>query len=147
MTQEYTSTSTLWSPVDSIVFISNLLPIQNEQTAPPNTYGNGNVGNSTAVSQSAFQPIITDITNDLSTDPAGYRKMIYYAPTAEYRMADFQNSKAEIKNIDIQLFWKNRLNNQLYPVSMYNLSSVSFKMMFRKKNALMGLAKSERNAY
>ena len=147
MTQEYASTSTLWSPIDSIVFISNLLPIQNEQTAPPNAYGNGNVGNSTAVSKSAFQPIITDIANSLSGDPTGYRKMIYYAPTAEYRMADFQNSKAEIKNIDIQLFWKNRLNNQLYPVSMYNLSSVSFKMMFRKKNALMGLAKSERTGY
>ena len=147
MTQEYISTSTLWSPIDSIVFISNLLPIQNEQTAPPNTYGNGNVGNSTAVSKSAFQPIITDITNDLSVDPTGFRKMIYYAPTAEYRMADFQNSKAEIKNIDIQLFWKNRLNNQLYPISMYNLSSVSFKMMFRKKNALMGMAKGERNVY
>jgi hypothetical protein len=70
--------------------------------------------------------------------------MLYYAPTAEYRMADFQNSKTEIKNIDVQVFWKNRLNNQLYPVSMYNLSSVSIKIMFRKKNALMNLAKGER---
>lgn len=147
MTQEYDSTSSLWSPVDSIVFTSNFLPLQNEQTAPPNTYGAGNVGNSTAVSQSAFQPIITDIANDLAVDATSYRKMIYYAPTAEYRMGDFQNSKTEIKNIDIQLFWKNRLNNQLYPISMFNLSSVSIKMMFRKKNALMGLAKSERNAY
>jgi len=145
MTQEATSTSTLWSPVDSIVFVTGLLPIQNEQTAPPNTYGVGNIGNSTATAPSAFLPILTDIANDLALDPFAYRKMIYYAPTAEYRMADFQNSKAEIRTIDVQLFWRNRLNNELYPMSMYNLSSVSIKMMFRKKNSLIsGLAKSER---
>jgi hypothetical protein len=133
MTQEYISTSTIWSPIDALVFISNLLPLQNEQTAPPNTYGTGNIGNSSAAVQSAFQPIITDVANDLSSDPTAYRKMIYYAPVAEYRMADFQNSKTEIKNIDISVFWRNRLNNQLYPLAMYNLSSVSIKIMFRKK--------------
>jgi hypothetical protein len=70
--------------------------------------------------------------------------MIYYAPSAEYRMADFQNSKQDIRNIDIQVFWKNRLDNQLYPVSMFNLSSVSFKLMFRKKTYL---AKGENKGY
>jgi len=133
MTQNYTSTSTLWSPIDSIVFTSTLLPLQNEQTAPPNSLGSRNTGNSTATSQSAFAPIITDVALDLSSDPSGYRKMIYYAPQAEYRMADFQNSKADIRNVDIQVFWKNRLDNSLYPISMFNLSSVSFKLMFRKK--------------
>lgn len=133
MTQECPSTSTLWSPIESLVFTSNLLPLQNEQTAPPNVFGTGNIGNTTATAPSAFQPIITDIANDLSNDPYAWRKMNYYAPVAEYRMCDFQNSKAEIKNIDIQVFWKNRLNNTLYPLRMFNLSSVSIKMMFRKK--------------
>jgi hypothetical protein len=133
MTQNYLSVSTLWSPIDSIVFTSTLLPLQNEATAPPNALGTKNTGNSAATSQSAFTPIITDVALDLSTDGAAYRKMIYYAPAAEYRMADFQNSKQDIRNIDIQVFWKNRLDNQLYPVSMFNLSSVSFKLMFRKK--------------
>jgi hypothetical protein len=141
MTQEAQSTSTLWSPIESLVFISNLLPIQNEQVAPPNAYGTGNIGNSTATAQSAFQPIITDVANDLSLDPFAYRKMIYYAPTAEYRMSDFKNSKQEIKTVDIQVFWKNRLNNNLYPLTMYNLSSVSIKILFRKKSQL---SKSER---
>jgi hypothetical protein len=138
MTQNYVSTSTLWSPIDSIVFTSTLLPLQNEQTAPPNTLGTRNTGNSTATSQSAFSPIITDVSLDLGSDPSAYRKMIYYAPSAEYRMADFQNSKQDIRNIDIQVFWKNRLDNQLYPVSMFNLSSVSFKLMFRKKQMSKG---------
>ena len=135
MTQNYESTSTLWSPIDSIVFTSTLLPLQNEQTAPPNALGTRNTGNSAATSQSAFSPIITDVSLDLSTDATGYRKMIYYAPSAEYRMADFQNSKQDIRSIDIQVYWKNRLDNNLYPVSMFNLSNVSFKLMFRKKTA------------
>jgi len=134
MTQDYISTSSLWSPIDSIVFTSTLLPIQNESTAQPNALGTRNTGVSSATSQSAFTPIITDIALDLSTDPAGYRKMIYYSPNAEYRMADFQNSKQDIRSIDIQVYWKNRLDNNLYPVSMFNFSSVSFKLMFRKKD-------------
>jgi len=133
MTQNYTSVSTLWSPVEAIVFTSSLLPIQNEQTAPPNALGTQNVGNSSATSASAFSPIITDIALDLGSDGAGYRKMIYYAPTAEYRMADFQNSKTDIRTIDIQVFWRSRLDNQLYPISMFNLSSVGIKIMFRRK--------------
>ena len=148
MTQNYVSTSTLWSPIDSIVFTSTLLPLQNEQTAPPNTLGTRNTGNSTATSQSAFSPIITDVSLDLGGDPTAYRKMIYYAPNAEYRMADFQNSKQDIRNIDIQVFWKNRLDNQLYPVSMFNLSSVSFKLMFRKKQLPRGeMAKQQSGGY
>lgn len=142
MTQDYSSTSTLWSPIESIVFTSALLPIQNEQQAPPNALGTKNTGNSAATSQSAFAPIITDVALDLSSDPSGYRKMIYYAPSAEYRMADFQNSKADIRSIDVNVFWRNRLDNNLYPLSMFNLSSVSIKLMFRKKFIL---GKSERN--
>jgi hypothetical protein len=132
MYQDIPSTSTLWSPIDSIVFTSNLLPLKNEQNAPPNSLGSGNLGTN-STSQSAFAPIITDIALDLSADPNGYKKMIYYAPAAEYRMASFQNSKVDIRSIDIQVWWKNRLDNQLYPLQMYNLSSVSFKLMFRKK--------------
>jgi hypothetical protein len=141
MTQNYLSTSTLWSPIDSIVFTTALIPIQNEAQAPPNTLGSKNTGNSASTSRSAFQPIITDVAFDLSSDPSAYRKMIYYSPQAEYRMTDFQNSKADIRSIDVQVYWRNRLDNNLYPVSMFNLSSVSIKIMFRKKGYL---AKSEK---
>jgi hypothetical protein len=35
----------------------------------------------------------------------------------------------------VQVFWRNRLNNQLYPIRAFNQSSISFKMMFRHRNA------------
>jgi hypothetical protein len=31
------------------------------------------------------------------------------------------------------VFWKFRLTGELFPINMFNLSSVSIKMMFRKK--------------
>jgi hypothetical protein len=112
--------------------------------APPNALGTRNTGISTATAASAFTPIITDVAIPLSAPEgaAAYRQMIYYTPTSEYRMADFQNSKQDIRNIDVQVFWKNRLDNNLYPLTMFNLSSVSIKLMFRKKSIL---SKSERS--
>jgi hypothetical protein len=137
--QDYSSTDSLWSPVSSIVFTSTLLPIRTEATGAPVVLGAGNIGFSQATVQSAFQPIITDIALDTSTGNAdAYRRFIYYAPSAEYRLSDFSSSKQDVRNIDIQVFWKNRLDNQLYPINMFNLSSVSIKVMFKHKDA--GLA-------
>lgn len=134
--QDYSSTDSLWSPISSVVFTSTLLPIKAEATGTPVILGVGNTGFSSATVQSAFQPIITDISLDTSqTNADSYRKFIYYAPSAEYRLSDFSPSKQEIRNIDIQVFWKNRLDNQLYPITMFNLSSVSIKVMFKHKDA------------
>ena len=133
-TQEYISTSNLWSPVASIVFTSTLLPLKTEGTGQPIRFGEGNLGYSSGTAQSAFQPIITDIAVDLQAGGSElYRQFIYYTPQAEYRMTAFEKSRQEIRNIDIQVWWKNRLDNELYPVQMYNLSSVSLKVMFRKR--------------
>jgi len=131
MQQNYESTSTLWSPVDSIVFVSNLLPLVFENVGDPIKFGEGN-DNSLNTDQGNFAPIITDIalTNQNAHD---YREFILYSPLAEYRLLSFQRSKTVIQNIDIQVFWRNRLDNKLYPLQMFNGSSVSIKMMFRRR--------------
>ncbi len=140
MVQDSESTSTLWCPVSSIVFTSGFLPIVNESTGYPIVFGTGNVSSQSTV-QSAFQPIITDVAlaNQTASD---YRGFINYTPTAEYRITSFQRGRNEVRQIDIQVWWKNRLDGQLYPLQMYNLSSVGIKIMFRKKGATIhGLGK------
>ena len=132
LTQEYNSTSTLWSPIESIVFTSTLIPIFPEQVGEPIVYGGGNDNANSNNSTSAFSPIITDIALPMQT-AHDYREFLEYAPTAEYRLSAFTSSKQELRNIDVQVFWKSRLDNNLYPVRMFNQSSVSIKMMFRKK--------------
>jgi hypothetical protein len=128
--QDYESTSTLWSPIASLVFTSTFLPIVNEYAGAPIRLGTGN--NTAITVPSAFQPIITDVAlaNQSASD---YRGFINYTPPGEYRITSFQKGKNEIRQIDIQVFWKNRLDGKLYPVGMYNLSSVSLKIMFRKR--------------
>lgn len=129
--QDYESTSTLWSPIESIVFTSSLLPLVFEQTGDPITFGTSNDG-SPSSGRPAFSPIITDIS--LTNENANsYRSFILYSPTAEYRMASFQKSKTPLYNIDVQVYWKNRLDGKLYPVSMFNCSNVSIKIMLRRR--------------
>jgi len=134
MTQEYESTSTLWSPVSALVFTSTLIPIFPESVGEPIVYGAGNDTANANNSTSAFSPIITDIALPLNA-ASDYRTFIEYVPTAEYRLSSFTSSRQELRNIDVQVFWKCRLDNNLYPVRMFNLSSVSIKMMFRKKHS------------
>lgn len=131
MTQNYESTSSLWNPISSIVFTSSLIPIISEQMGNPAVFGESNDSyvNSTS---SNFAPIITDISIPLD-NAHGYRGFIQYAPNSEYRMTSFTKSNQPLKNIDIQVFWKNRLDNTLYPVKMPNYGTVSIKVMFRKK--------------
>jgi len=130
--QEYLSTGTLWSPIESIVFTSTLLPCVNEFTGVPQRFGDS-TDRTQATTQNAFQPIITDIAIP-TTSAQDYRGFIEYAPSAEYRMISLATSKQEIKNIDIQVFWKNRIDGSLNPIRLYNNSNISLKIMFRKRD-------------
>jgi hypothetical protein len=129
--QDFISTGTLWSPISSLVFVSTLIPILPEQTAQPILLGDGNT--QPTGSQSAFQPIITDISLPMETADA-YKSFISYVPSAEYRLSTMSNSPIEVRSIDIQVYWKSRLDNELYPVILYNQSSISVKMLFRRRD-------------
>ena len=131
--QDWSSTDSMWSPIESFVFTSTLLPIKKEFTARPIQLGDGNAGGQSTGSQNDFAPIIADIIIDQAVEKAqGYKTFTLYEPSAEYRMASVQASHDEIRNIDIQVFWKYRLTGELVPISLVNTSDVSIKVMFRK---------------
>jgi hypothetical protein len=131
--QDYESTSTLWSPIESIVFTSSLLPIVFESSSDPIRFSDSNTDSQTTGSRPVFQNIITDVQL-VNQNAHDYRQYIQYAPVAEYRLSNFQNSKVPINQIDIQVSWKNRLDGKLYPITMFNCSSVSIKMMLKRKD-------------
>jgi hypothetical protein len=131
--QDFKTIDQLWSPVASIVFTTGLIPIRAEATGQPVITGTSNTSLSAPTSQSAFQPIITDVVLPMTDGAADYCGFVYYAPAAEYRMSSLASSPIDIRSIDLQVFYRNRLNNTLYPISMFNLSNVSFKIMFRHK--------------
>jgi copper chaperone CopZ len=129
MTQNYESTSSLWSPISSIVFTSGTLPLVNELTGAPNIV-NDNLGTQTT---NAFQPIITDIALGMDNGASSYREFISYVPSGEYRMSSFMNNQQPLTQIDLQIYWKSRLDLKLYPIAMPAFSSASLKIMFKKK--------------
>jgi hypothetical protein len=131
MVENFPNTATLWNPIASIVFTSTQLPIANESVSSPSIFGRSNdVGSTTSAN---FAPIIGDMAINLK-EASGYSNLIFYEPNGEFKMASMMGgSNNSINNIDIQAYWKNRLDNKLYPIRMFNYSSVSMKMMFRKK--------------
>lgn len=131
--QDYNSTNSLWTPVQSIVFTSTLLPTKNEYSGKPLLLGDSNT-NTSAGSQAGFEPIIADFVVDQQSEKAeGWRDFTLYEPTAEYKMVSLTASHEEIRNIDVQVFWKYRLTGELIPLTMFNCSDVGIKMLFRKK--------------
>jgi len=131
MVQDYPSTSNLWNPCESIVFTSALLPVANELTSPPVDWGQSNITTPSSGAP-AFEPIITDVSV-FQTDAHAYRSYTQYTPTAEYRIASFLRGRASINQIDIQVWWRNRLDGKLYPLQMFDQSSCSMKVMFRRR--------------
>jgi len=131
--QDFPCVDTLWSPIANLVFTSQLIPVVKEAQSDPTNLGTSDVGQSSVVSPSAFQPIVTDIELGLTEKgPDLYRSFVQYSPTAEYRLSDIAGS-GELRNIDIQLWWRGRLDGELYPVNMFNLSTVTIKILFRRK--------------
>jgi len=130
--QDYNSTNSLWSPCAGIVFTSSLLPIKNEYSSKPIVLGtSSSLG--TTNSPSAFEPIIADFVVDQQIEKAeGWRSFTLYEPNAEYKLSSIQASHDEIRNIDVNVYWRFRLTGELIPLTMFNCSDVSIKMMFRK---------------
>lgn len=130
ITQDFPSTSSIWSPISSITFCSSLLPVNAEQMGTPVIYTSSNYVPS-QTSQSLYQPIITDICLPLDRS-SDYKNSISYSPNSEYRMASLMGNGG-INSLDISVFWRCKYNQQLYPITMPNGSTCSIKIMFRRK--------------
>lgn len=130
MVQDYASTSSLWSPVEAIVFVSGLMPLTTEQSSDPIRFGSTNLGNATT--SAGFEPVITDVALE-QTSASDYRQYFQYSPTAEYRLISTLRSKTPINSFDISVYWRNRLDGRLYPLQMFNGSSASIKIMLRRR--------------
>lgn len=136
LAQDFACVDTMWSPISTLAFTSQLMPFFKETQTDPTYVGASNTGYSNPTAQSAFQPIISDIELNLAGKGAdAYRGFIFFEPTAEYRLADVAG-QGPMRSLDFQLWWRSRLDGELYPVNMFNLSSVSIKMLFRKKGAV-----------
>ena len=115
--QEYSSIY-LWNSFQNLVFMSQSLPIFYENVK------------SNAEGLVNFAPILTDFA-PLFTSPGDSRSNLSYTPLGPYRLIDM-NSTVPLRRIDIQVFWRDELDN-LYPVQIREGQQVSIKLLFIRK--------------
>lgn len=126
--QEFSTIDT-WTPVSSIVFTSNTLPIVSNQLSAPLLFNDGAIivgsGNN-----SNFAQIITD----METNQQVFKPQILYSPTAEYRRIDMTGNRGLV-NIDIEVYWRDKLGN-LNQFYLPSGGSATIKFLFERKDKL-----------
>ena len=125
--QEYSS-ATVLSPINSIVFITNLLPVYNTVSGLPTVF---NKSSNFMTSSNNITPILTDFIVD-NSDGYSYSGNVVYTPSSEYRLFDLI-SNSKISNFDLSVFWSDKYNN-IHPIMLSPGAYCSVKLMFRKKD-------------
>ena len=125
--QEY-STVDQWSPVASIMFTTSTMSILPTYQSNPQVYIDGRP-NKLTNTYDKFANVLTDI----SSGDLCYKPSLLYVPSSTPRMIDMSNNKQPLNTIDISVFWQDKLGFH-HPLNMAPNSSVSLKLMFRKKN-------------
>lgn len=115
------STINLWSPISSIVFTSNTLPINNELVSAPSVYYNAKNIQSTNNNKTS-QTVADFEASDLT-----YKPYLVYQPSI-FRYIDLKGHTA-LTNIDISCYWKNNIGD-LIPFYLNSGDTASMKIMF-----------------
>lgn len=121
--QEYSTTS-IWSPVSSVVFTTNTMPIISELLSAPTIYINGDKY------QSTTNTGISNVITDFEATNMMYTPFLSYQPSI-YRYVELYGS-SPLTTIDIRCFWKNKVG-QLIPFYLNSGCSASLKVMFALK--------------
>jgi len=133
LVQDYVSTGGNWSPIASFVLGTSQVPVRNESMANPIQLGSANFGGQTE-SSGSFQKVLVEFSID--APKADYLKgFILYKPLIS-TFSSMDPSHEGIQNVDINVYWRNRLTNALTPVRLPNQGSVSFRLLFKKKGVL-----------
>lgn len=121
-----------WNPISSIVFKVNLLPITPTNVGQPKIYNSNNQSGLLSSSGTAnFASYMTDIVVPFGGENTQYTPTLLYIPQGEYRLVDM-NSTEPLSQIQVQVLWKDRYNNENI-VKLGVGASANMKIMFRKK--------------
>jgi hypothetical protein len=129
------STVANMTPVSSIVFTSNTLPIHPSQVSTPLVFNN-----SQQIALGGNNADIANIITDLVTDSGNYRPNLVYTPSAEYRLITL-NGNRPLFNLDLQIFYRVK-TGQLIPFRLASGQSVTIKIAFLKKSSRGGASVS-----
>lgn len=127
-TQEWSSID-LMSPINSIVFTSNTLPLILNQQSSQKIKPKGEALDVGANDSSKTQQVL--MITDLQTNQQGYRPNLIYVPSAEYRYITLTGNQS-LYNIDINVYYQLKTGD-LIPFKLTNGGTASIKILFEKK--------------
>jgi hypothetical protein len=110
-----------WNPCESIVLVSNTLPLKPTLVPKVNTNITGNV----AINDQS-ENIITDFVVDTLTES------LTLSPQYP-RYIDLESESRDFKSIDIQVYWKDKIYGSLHPVLLPSYSRSSILLAFTRK--------------
>ena len=123
VSMEYSTTANL-SPVSSIVFCSNDIPVV------PNNFSNPLIFvNNTVFSGGVGAGITANVITDFAVDGI-YQPSVTYNPSAQYRLIDLIGDRP-LNTINISVFWKTNLGT-LIPFRLISGGTATFKLLFTK---------------
>ena len=125
VTQELTSTA-LWTPISSLCFISNTLPIEPNQTSKPLIYEYG-----LELNNQSNNAVSANIITDIIADSGLYSNSLIYEPTAQYRLISLSGN-SPLNNIDVSVYWRDRIG-VLHPFLLGSGCNATLKILFTKK--------------
>lgn len=126
-TQNSSSVPT-WCPCQSIEFITHSIPVNPSNTGAP-LYIGDNLKTSNNVN--AVANVITDFQIPMTIGTEYTRNLLYYQPTAEYRLFDLI-SQQSLQNVNISVAWLDKFGFS-HPMYLKYGSSASVKLLLRKK--------------
>ena len=126
--QQFESTSTIWCPVDAIVITSADIPLKKELVGNATYVPSTSPASTGAVSGNQTAQILTDFSVAM-TNANDYRSFTLYIPTGEYRRISLKET-AIFQTISFVLWWRNRLTQQLIPVTLSPGGSCNLKFLF-----------------
>jgi hypothetical protein len=124
--QEWSSID-LMTPINSIVFTSNTLPLVLNQQSAIQSKNNKDVY--TPSTQGSLNQHILVIT-DLMSNQQGYRPNILYVPSGQYRYITLTGNQP-LNQIDINIFYQLK-TGELIPFMLTNGGTASIKILFEK---------------
>lgn len=121
-----------WSPVQSILFTTTMLPINPTYTGTPSVLGSVSSINVAGGSNNNISNTLTDFELPLTRGTEICQGILYYSPTSEYRLFDLLSDQP-LSTINIAAYWKDRYGFK-HTYFLEPTGSASLKILFRKKD-------------
>jgi hypothetical protein len=105
--QQISSVQT-WTPIQSWVFSSTIIPIESQLTGQPQNLNNidpttqGNI-----YQQQAITKVLTDFIIPLNTGVEATNQNVFYTPAGEYRLVDLLGS-ASLNQLSLEIKWRDK---------------------------------------